>query len=273
MVLADVASEDGHAAHADRNGEEGLAHGRIHGIAEGCQLLGQRGAGEHLAEIRHQIETQTLGRARQRDRAHAQGNEHHEQGHHHDLRHALHALLHAGARDAHAHAHDDEHVHGKLHRVGEQAVEDIGNLGTFQPHELARGAFHHEGEHPAAHGGVEHHEQVVAGKRQPLERMPFRARRLKDIVAARDGALACTAGGELHDEGRKREDGQEHQVHDHKRRAAVLARDIGESPHVAQADGAARAHQDEPKAGSELLAFHSSSKPRAVARVTQKRPA
>ena len=29
------------------SGEERLAHGRVHGIAERCQLLGQRGAGEH----------------------------------------------------------------------------------------------------------------------------------------------------------------------------------------------------------------------------------
>ena len=76
------------------------------------------------------------------------------------------------------------------------------------------------------------------------------------IVAARDRTLACAARGELHHEHRQREYHEEYQVQHDERRAAVLAGDIGESPYVSQADGAARAHQDKPKARTKPLTFH-----------------
>ena len=101
--------------------------------------------------------------------------------------------------------------------------------------------------------------------------MPFRARGFQLVVAARDGALAGAPGGELHDERRQGENGQKHQVHQHERRAAVLAGDVGETPHVAQTDGATGAYQNEAQAASELFAFHSPSKPRDE-RYAQKAP-
>ena len=50
-VLADIAAEDRHAAHADRQREEGLIHGRHDDCAA------------DLGEVRHQIEPQPLRRA------------------------------------------------------------------------------------------------------------------------------------------------------------------------------------------------------------------
>ena len=261
MIFADVAAKDGHRSHADRHGEERLTHGCVHRIAERGPLLGGRASGEQLAEIGQQVEGQALPRPGQRDRTDAQDEQHREQGDHHHLRHALDAVLHAGARGEHADGDDDDGVDSHLERVGEHIRKHAGHLRAVGAVEGARGGFHHEGEHPAGHAGIEHHEQVVARKAHPLEVVPFRARRLERVVAARDGFLTGAPGRELHDEHRQREDGQKHQVHEYECRTAVFAGDVGEAPHVAQPDGAARAHQDESEARAEFLAFHRFSSP------------
>ena len=51
-------------------------------------------------------------------------------------------------------------------------------------------------------------------------------------------------------------DDQKEQVEQHKCAAAALTGNIRELPHVADADGAARAHQQEAQTGAEGFAFH-----------------
>ena len=102
--------------------------------------------------------------------------------------------------------------------------------------------------------------------------MPFGTLGLKRVVAAGNALLAGATGGELHYQDRQAKDEKEHQVHEDERTAAVLTRDIGETPDIAQADGAACAHQDEAEPRGELFAlgdggvfFHSWSPLRAWA--------
>ena len=230
--------------------EERLPHGCVHGVHRVVEALP-----EQLAEVGREVKGQAVKTARQGDGAHAQHNHDHEQRAHHHLRHALHALLHAHAADEHTEKHDEGHIYEHLARAGQEVVENLAALGRGHARQLARGALHHEGEHPPGHRGVEHHEQVVACKPNPLDAMPFGARRLKHIVAACDALLAGAPRGKLHHEDWQAENGKKHQVQQDERAAAVLARDIGEAPDVAQADGTARAYQDEAQARGEFLAL------------------
>ena len=146
-------------------------------------------AREELPEVGHQVELEALLDARQRHRAHAQRHEHDEQRDHHHLRHAFDAVFQARARRDHADRHDDQHVNRHLNGVSEKLTEHACDMFGTRTVELAHRAFHHEGEHPARHHRVEHHEQVVARKADPLEAMPLPTLGFEFIVAARDRAL------------------------------------------------------------------------------------
>ena len=249
-VFAQVTAENQHAARTDGQREERLAHGGVHGVHGVAQTLA-----EELVEVGQQVEGQAVHAAGQGDCAHAQHEHDDEQRAHHDFRDALHTLLQAEAADEHAQHHDDGHVHEHLAGAGEQRVEDLAALFRRDAGELPGCALHHEGEHPARHRGVEHHEQVVADQAKPLDAVPLGALGLERVVAAGDALLACAAGGELHHQDRQAEDEKKHQVHKDERAAAVLAGDIGEAPDVAQADGAACAYQDEAEPRGEFLAL------------------
>ncbi len=127
-------------------------------------------------------------------------------------------------------------------------------LLTVWAFEGARRATPHIREHPSRNDGIEHHEQVVSRKADPLERMPPRAGGFEHVEAARDALPARAADGEFHDQQRKAEHHEEQDVDEHECRAAVLPCDIGEAPDVAQADGAACADEDEAETGAETFA-------------------
>ena len=61
---------------------------------------------------------------------------------------------------------------------------------------------------------------------------------------------------QLHGQHRHTHNDQEQQVKQHKHAAAVGAGHIGKLPNVADADGAASAHQQESQTGTEIFAFH-----------------
>lgn len=80
----------------------------------------------------------------------------------------------------------------KTHSTGEASIASKTAEVALRvgPHELPGGELRHVGEHPPGHRGVEHHEQVVTRERRPFEAVPFRARRLQLVEAARDALLA-----------------------------------------------------------------------------------
>jgi len=75
--------------------------------------------------------------------------------------------------------------------------------------------------------------------------MPFRSFRLQDIERHRSAAHARAADGKLGDHDGQAENGEEDEIDQHERRAAIHSRDVREAPDVAEADGAAGRDQDE----------------------------
>ena len=199
--------------------------------------------------------------AGQHDRIDGQNHNGHEQARHHDLRHALDAVLQAQANDKKADAANNDHPEQHLERVAEQCRERLlggarracGSRGA-EPRELAGCHFERVGDHPAGDGGVEHHQNEIAGEREPFIPMPFGAFGLQNVVASRAAFLARAAHGIFHDQDGQAENHQEHQVEQHKRRAAIFAAYIRETPYVAKANGASGRNKNEADARAEFLA-------------------
>ena len=248
-MLVDVAAENGHGAHANGQGEEGLAHGRVGRLEEDIR------AAEDLREVRQQVEGHAVGRPRKGERAHHEHPQDGEQGEHHGLGDAFHALLHPQRADEDGDDAHHRHPEDAFHRRGQHGVEDGRGGLRVGPHELPGGELRHVGEHPTGHRGVEHHEQIAPGDAHPFVLVPVSARRLQHVEGPGDGALGAAAHGELHDHDGQSQDHQEDEVHDEEGRAAVLAGDVGEAPDVAEADGAAGGDEDEPQTTAESLTF------------------
>ena len=79
-------------------------------------------------------------------------------------------------------------------------------------------------------------------------------RGLQDVEGLGGRTLGGAADGELHDHDGQSQDDEENEVKHNEGRPAVLAGDVGEAPHVAQADGAAGRNEDEAEAAREVLA-------------------
>ena len=187
-LLTQIAAEDLHGANADGEREEALSHRGVDDLRE------TRGAiGEHLGEIRHEVEGQAALGTRQRNRADNENEKDHEQRAHHEFGNAFDTLVHAKSADEHAyHAHDDCPNHD-LTGVCEHRLENAAHLGRVQAIELAGRHLDEVVEHPARHAGIEHHEHEVADETHPAHEVPLGASRLKHVKGARNGLLACTA--------------------------------------------------------------------------------
>ena len=196
-LAPDVGPEDLHRGHAERKREERLPHSGEHRIAERRPLLRWRHAREQAREVGHKVKRDPLPRAWQRHRAHAQHEHNHEQRRHHPLGDTLDALLQAHA--AHNRTDHDRHHHprDKPHRVGEHAREHGRCRLDVRPVEHARRHLRHIGEHPAAHGGVKHHEHRAANVAPPGEPVP-RARRLQPVECLRRRLLRRAPDRKLH---------------------------------------------------------------------------
>ena len=79
--------------------------------------------------------------------------------------------------------------------------------------------------------------------------------RLKDVERLSAAFLARATDGEFHDHDRQAQDNQKDEIQQHERAAAVFARNVWETPDVAQTDSAARGDEDEAQAGREVLAL------------------
>ena len=155
---------------------------------------------------------------------------------------------HKEADDAHR-----EHPADELARVCQHGAENLGRARRIEPVERARAHLHHVRQHPAAHRGVEHHENQASDEAPPAEPMPA-PRRLQGVEGQGGGLLAGTTHRELHHHDRQAQNHKEQQVEQDERRTAVLAGDVGEAPDVAQADGATCRNENEAQARREPLA-------------------
>ena len=79
-------------------------------------------------------------------------------------------------------------------------------------------------------------------------------RGLQDVEGLGGRTLGGAADGELHDHDGQTQNDEEDEIHQDEGRAAVFTGDVGEAPHVAQADGAAGRDEDEAETTGEVLA-------------------
>ena len=249
MLLAHVAAEDLHCGDAQAQGEEGLVHG-VHDEGAEAVLVDAVKGGE-------QVELHALRRAGESQAVDGQHHDEDEKRQHHDLCHPLQSLLQAEA--AHQEAHDD-HGHRQnahLHGGGEHLAEDGADL--LRRHPAAEGA---EGEaaevahHPARDGGVVHHEKAAAQKAEPAVDVPLLARLFQGPIGQHRALAPGPAHRQLHGQHGDAHDDQADEVEEDEVAAAVLAGDVGEAPDIANADGAARTHQQKAQPGPEGFTFH-----------------
>ena len=224
LLLADVAAEDSECANAQAQREEGLAHSSEDNLAHAML--------HNLIEIRIEIIFQTSITARQHDGVDCKYQHEHEQAGHHCFRDALYAVFYAQIAHAEAGEDNGNHVTGHRHRIAQQCAEDAADALGIQADEAAHSHFIEVIQHPAADGGIEHHEDDVAGDGAIFIKMPFRSLRLQHIEGFGSAAHAGTANGELcyHDGQAKQQ--QKAQIDKHEGSTAVLTCDEGEAPYV-----------------------------------------
>ena len=140
---------------------------------------------------------------------------------------------------------DRNHADRHNHRLAEHFRKGCLHLLTGRTDKPAADRQVEVVQHPAAHGGVEHHQQVVADHRQIAVDVPLAARLLERLIRPHRTFLARTADGKFHRHDRQTEDEQEQHIAHDERAAAVLTDHPRELPYVAHADGAACGKQDE----------------------------
>ena len=89
--------------------------------------------------------------------------------------------------------------------------------------------------------------------------MPSASLRLQCLIAFHHTLSAGTADCKLHGQHRHAHHQQADQIKQHKIAAAVFARDIGKTPHITDADCAARADQQKAQPRAERFALHEES--------------
>ena len=224
LLLADVAAEDSERADAQAQREEGLAHSSEDNLAHAML--------HNPIEIRIEIIFQTGFTARQHDGVDCKHQHEHEQAGHHDLRNALYAIFYAQIAHAEAGEDNGNHVAGHRHRIAQQCAEDAADALGIQADEAAYSHFIEVIQHPAADGGIEHHEDDVAGDGAIFIKMPFRSLRLQHIEGFGSAAHAGTANGELCYHDGQAQQQQKAQIDKHEGSTAVLTCDEGEAPYV-----------------------------------------
>ena len=145
-----------------------------------------------------------------------------------------------------AHAADTEgQKDGQYHPEGhgpggcQHGIEDAADLIGAKAFEGSGGHLEDIGNHPAADGGIEHHEKIVAGHGDIALDMPFGALWLQDVEASGGGFAAGAAYGKFHRHDGHTQDDQKDQVDQDEGCSAVFAGDIRKAPYVAEANGAA----------------------------------
>ena len=224
LLLADVAAEDSERADAQAQREEGLAHSGEDNLAHAML--------QNPIEIRIEIIFQPGFTARQHDGVDSKHQHEHEQAGHHCFRDALYAIFYAQIADAEAGDDNGNHVTCHRHRIAQQRTEDAADALSIKADKAAYSHFIEVIQHPAADGGIEHHEDDVAGDGAIFIKMPFSSLRLQNIKGFGSTAHTGAANGKLcyHDGQAQKQ--QKAQIDEHEGSTAVLTSDKGEAPYV-----------------------------------------
>jgi len=225
LLLADVAAEDGQRAHADAQCEEGLAHSGEDYLA--YTVLG------NFVEVGVEVILEAGFTARKQHGVGCKHNHQHDEEGHHNLGDAFNAVANAQVADAEAEHDDDCHVAGHSCRVLQQSTKNAFDALSVKTGKITDSHFVEEIEHPAADGGVEHHQDDVAGNSYIFEQMPFSSLRLQCVEGFGRTASAGAADGEFRYHDGQAQQQQEAQVDEHKGCTAILACDERKAPDVA----------------------------------------
>ena len=250
VLLADVAAKDGHCANAKAQGEEGLIHGG-HQRVDHAHLF-------HALEVGHEEEAQAFLCAGHEQAVDGQHHHDHQQGDHHDLGHALKAVLQALGAYKDAQCHHEHHPEGHHAGVCQHFGKLASHLIGVQACQLTGGGHVEIVQHPACHGGVEHHEQIAANEGEVAVDVPLLARLFQCLIGPHRAFAGSAAHCKLHGHDGQAQNDEEDQVEQHERAAAALTGNIRELPHVANADGTARRKQNEAHPGLQFFSFHDS---------------
>ena len=251
MLLADIASENRHAADTDAEREERMRERREDGFADTLARLCQ------AFERRQEVELEPCGGTRQRNGADGEKYHDDKQADHHLLGDSLDAFLETEGDDAEAKRDGDAHPENHERGVREHFAEAGRNLVGSSLEETCVGDHLVEVvEHPARHHRVEGHQDVVRRNQRELGPVPLGARLFQVVEGAGDTTTAATAKRKFRYQDREPEEQQEAEIGQHECRTAVLACDVRETPHVAEADGASGSDENKTESGFKVFSFH-----------------
>ena len=242
VLAAYVATENRHATDTDTEREERMRECRKDCLAHALARLRQ------ALERRKQIELETCSRTRKRHGSNGKEDHDDKQANHHLLGDALDTFLEPERYNPEAEHDGDGHPENHKRGVRKHFAEARCNLVRGSLEEVCVGDHLVEViEHPARDHRVERHQYVVRRNQRELGPVPLGARLFQVIEGTGDTATAATTQREFCHENREPQEKQEAKIGQHKSRTTVLACNIGETPDVAQPDGATGSDKDKTK--------------------------
>lgn len=137
-----------------------------------------------------QIKLKSRGGARKGHAADTEHDQDNQQKRHHDFGDALNAVLESHTADTEGQKYSHHHPEGHGARRGQHIIEYAAHLIRGESLEGTGSYLKDIGNHPAAHGGIEHHQQVIAQHGQIALDVPFGAFGLQHMKAAGRGLPA-----------------------------------------------------------------------------------
>ena len=248
MFLADIAAENGHSTDTKAQGEEGLIHSGDQRV-DHAHLL-------HAGKVRHKEEGKPLLCPGHEQAVDSQHHHNEKQSDHHALGHALQTALQTLGAHQNAHYHHEYHPEGHGGGACQHFGKLTGHLLGVEPRQFTGGSHVEIVQHPARHGGVEHHQQVAADEGEVAVDVPLLPRLFQCLIRPHRAFAGGTSHGKFHGHDGQTQNDQKDQVEQYKGTAAALPGNIRELPHVADADGTARGKQNKAKTGFQSFSFH-----------------
>ena len=103
---------------------------------------------------------------------------------------------------------------------------------------------------------VKEHQNVVGNYGQFSVKVPFASRFFQNVKGADGRSAACPSDGKFHGHNRNAENSQKQKIKQNKNTSAVVSYHVGETPHIADTDGASGRDENEPKTAFKLFSLH-----------------
>lgn len=188
-------------------------------------------------KVRYQVKAHTFGCTGQGNASDTKDDQDNKQGGHHEFGYAFHTLLQAEAAYEEADDYRDDHPEGHGTGLSEHTVKNAAHFIRCEAGELPAYHFNDISEHPAAYGGIEHHEEIIACNGKNGHEMPFASLWLQYVEAAGSGFLAGTAHRKFHYHDGKAEYYKKDKIDEHEGGSAVFSGNVGKTPYVSQTNG------------------------------------